>query len=166
MEFLSSFWSTFLHFLLWPLYFLQQENYDLPRFWKAFPASLIPKNPRQKLVWTPKLWLIFILSFELFTAFLMLIFYNFFQNDVNVIIFYLHNFGNGVDFGNLVDLFWYFGYLWFLILPFVILFFPVFQSLFYTITVLLILPIDNFCKNQITQKAAQKVQKWRNNELN
>ena len=165
MQFLLSFWLSFVHFLLWPLYFLQQENYDLSRFWNAIPANILPKKPRQQIVWTSKLWLILFLSFEILTIFLMFIFFNFFRNDLELIIFYLRDFGNGVNFENFGDLLWYFGLFWALTLPFAVIIFPFFQSLFYTVSVLLIFPVDNLLKKRITQKAAQKVQKWQTDKL-
>ena len=45
------------------LYLLQLENYDLPRFLKVVFLRPFPKTkPRQELVWTPKLIVVFILA--------------------------------------------------------------------------------------------------------
>ncbi len=134
MAFFSNIWQIFLHFILWPLYFLQQENYNLKRFWSAIPANLIPKKARQQLVWTKKLILILILSFLIASLDLLLIFR-------------------------------FYSLAWLMILPLSLASFLIFQSIFYSLSVLILSPIDNFFKSQITKKASKKVQKWRNNEL-
>jgi hypothetical protein len=153
MAFFSNLWQTFLHFILWPLYFLQQENYNLKRFWSATPANLIPKKARQQLVWTKKLILILILSFLIASLDLLLIFSIFFKNDLE----------NGlVDFFDFIK---FYSLAWLMILPLSLASFLIFQSIFYSLSVLILSPIDNFFKSQITKKASKKVQKWRNNQL-
>lgn len=159
MPIFQKFWVL----ILWSLYFLQQENYDLVRFWQAIPASIVPKKARQSLVWTKKLILILLSSLGLWSFCLVLLLFSFFRNDLDIVVFYLRDFGNGVN--NWMDFIWYLGITWVLSLPLALLLFPFFQSLIYTLVVLMIWPIDSFCKNQITQKAAQKVQKWRQSRL-
>ena len=163
MAFFSNIWQIFLHFVLWPLYFLQQENYNLKRFWSAIPANLIPKKARQQLVWTKKLILILILSFLIASLDLLLIFSIFFKNDLEIVIFFMVDFGNGlVDFFDFIK---FYSLAWLMILPLSLASFLIFQSIFYSLSVLILSQIDNFFKSQITKKASKKVQKWRNNEL-
>jgi len=157
MRFFESIWI----FLFWPLYFLQQENYDLTRFWSSFPRNLLPKKARQKITATPKLVSILLLSFILSSFFIFLILSFRFSNDLSLITGYFVNFG--VD---TWQQFW--GTQAFVLLISAVLnlvLFLFWQSIFYSFAVLILSPIDQFLKNQITQKASKKVKSWQKNEL-
>lgn len=152
MQFVTSFWTI----LLWPLYFLQQENYNLTRFWSSFPNNLLPKKARQKLIWTKKLILIFVLSLIFSTSLIFSFLQFLFPNDLGLILGYFINFDIGsweqfwvsqifiVGISTILNLF----------------LFPIWQSFFYTFSVLILSPIDSFIKNRICQKASSKVRYW------
>ena len=154
-NFSTFFWTR----LFWPLYFLQQENYNLGRFWSSFPSNVLPKKARQNLVWTKKLTLIFALSF-IFSAIAISYFLQlFFFNDLSIIIGYLVNFGVETVEQFLVSQIFILA----ISLFFNLFLFPIWQSLFYTFTVIILSPVDNFLKNQICQKASTKVKLWQKN---
>ena len=125
--FSNSFWTR----LLWSLYFLQQENYNLGRFWSSFPSNILPKKARQNLVWTKKLVLIFALSFIFSIITISYFLQLFFSNDLSIILGYLVNFG--------VETVEQFVFSQMFILTISLFFnlflFPIWQSLFYTFTV-------------------------------
>lgn len=152
---LTSFWI----FLLWSLYFLQQENYNLKRFWSSFPSNVLPKKARQSLVWTKKLILIFVLSFLLSGLLISYFLQTFFQNDLSLTVGYFISFG--------VETWEQFlaSQIFILAISLVlnIFLFPIWQSIFYSFVVLILTPIDIFIKNQICQKASQKVKLWQKN---
>lgn len=147
---------TFWTFLFWPFYFLQQENYNLKRFWSSFPSNLLPKKARQNLVWTKKLILIFILSFTFSTITISYFLQLLFPNDLSLITGYSINFGVETLEQLLASQIIILG----ISLVLNLFLFPIFQSLFYSFTILILTPIDAFIKNQICQKASQKVKLW------